>query len=377
MNFNLTDEQSMLSDMLRRFFNEAYTHEKRRQLIADGHAFDKDIYTQIADLGVLGALFDEENGGLGGSGADIMVVFEEIGRAGAIDPILSSAILAGGLIAALGTDTQHELLSDIISGQRVVAFAHTEPNSRYDPAHVETQVEHSDSGFTLTGRKDHVFGGAEADDILIAARSSGAYNDETGISLFLVPRETPGLSVTQHRTIDGFSMARVTFDNMKVDAAARLGDAGKAFPAIEAVLARATLAICAEAVGAMESAKDLTVDYARERKQFGKPIGSFQALQHRMADLLIEIEQARSSVINLAGNLTAPRNIRERYVSATKNLVGRAGALLSEECIQIHGGIGMTDEYALSHFSKRLVMIDHLFGDVDHHLERFTKLSAA
>lgn len=377
MNFNLTDEQSMLSDMLRRFLNEAYTHEVRRKLIAEERDFDGAIFAQLAELGVLSALFSEDQGGFGGRGADIMVVFEELGRAGAIDPILSSAVLAGGLIGALGNDAQRTLLGDIISGAQCGTFAHYEPQGRYDASYITTKVQKSVDAYVLTGRKSNVLGGAAADQIIISARVSGTDNDETGISLFIVSKDAPGLSIARQSTIDGFSSASITLENVAVNASARLGEEGKTFPAIETALSRATLAVCAEALGAMEAAKDLTVDYTRERKQFGKPIGSFQALQHRMADMLIEIEQARSAVVNLAGHLSAPRAIRERYVSATKNLIGRAGAKISEESIQIHGGIGMTDEYALSHFAKRLVMIDHLFGDVDHHLERFIAFSTA
>jgi len=373
MDFTLTEDRAMLQDMLRRFFAENCDHEKRRALLAEGKPFDPAIWGQLADLGILGALFAEDQGGYGGAGFDISLVFEELGRAGVIEPLLSSAILGGGLLADLGTEDQRALIAEVIAGQTLLAFAHSEPGTRYDLADVSLGVEAGDQ-ITLNGTKTHVLGGAEAQVLVVSARESGTAGAAEGISLFLVPADARGLTVTPHVTVDGFSAATVTFDNVTVATSARLGKAGAGFDAIEAATARATLAVSAEALGAMESAKGLTIAYLKDRQQFGRPIGKFQALQHRMADVLMEIEQARSAVVNLAGHLDAPRAIRERHVSATKNLIGRVGALVAEEAVQLHGGIGMTDEYALSHFIRRIVMIDHQFGDVDHHLERFIQL---
>ena len=265
----------------------------------------------------------------------------------------------------------------MIGGVTVLALAHGEPQSRYDLSHVHTTAQADGGQIVLNGTKTHVINGAQAETLVVSARENGAKDDEVGISLFLVPLAFEGVTCIDHRNVDDTSGARIVFDNVRLAQSDRLGKAGNAFAALETATARATLAVCAEAVGAMEAAKVLTMQYLKERKQFGVPIGKFQALQHRMVDVLIEIEQARSAVVNLAGNLEAERNIRERHVSATKNLIGRVGALVVEESIQMHGGIGMTDEYALSHFARRLTMIDHLFGDVDHHLERFIALSAA
>ena len=373
MDFTLTEDRAMLQDMLRRFFADTYGHEKRRAVLAEGRPFDSAVWAQLAELGILGALFSEAQGGFAGAGFDIALVFEELGRAGAIEPLLSSAILGGGLVAALGTADQQALLAQVISGETRLAFAHSEPGSRYDLENVSLNAVGGDQ-ITLTGTKTHVLGGAEAETVILSAREAGLPGDKAGISLFLVPRQAAGLRVEQHVTVDGFSAATLTLDGVTVPASARLGAAGAAFDAIEDITARATLAVCAEALGAMESAKAMTITYLKERQQFGRPIGKFQALQHRMADLLMEVEQARSAVVNLAGHLDAPRAVRERHVSATKNLIGRVGAMVAEETVQLHGGIGMTDEYALSHFTRRIVMIDHLFGDVDHHLERFIQL---
>ncbi|MCL6282407.1 acyl-CoA dehydrogenase [Ruegeria sp. 2012CJ41-6] len=375
MDFELNEDQVMLRDMLRRFLNDRYSHEARRTVLASGQSYDTGLFSDLAELGILGAVFAPEQGGYGGTGTDMMVVFQELGRAGVIEPVLGSAVLAGGLLAALDADGHSALLQQTIAGETILALAHSEPQSRYDLGHVTTRASAANGQFVLNGAKVHVLNGAQADMLLVSAREEGGPTDEHGISLFLVPSTTAGVSCTGHLNVDGTSSARITLDAVTVDQSQRLGQPGQAHAALEAAHARATLALCAEALGAMEVAKALTVAYLQERKQFGVPIGSFQALQHRLAGMLIEIEQARSAVINLAGHLEADRLTRECHVSATKNLIGRVGALVAEECIQMHGGIGMTDEYALSHYARRLVMIDHIFGDVDHHLDRFIAFS--
>lgn len=377
MDFNLTEERTMLQDMLQRFLAERYDHEARRNVLASGKAYDADILNELAELGILGAMFNEDEGGFGGTGFDLSVVFEELGRAGVIEPVLASTVLGGTLVAALGTDDQKAVIEDVIGGQILLALAHGEPTSRYDLSDVRTTAVTEDNAIVLNGSKTHVISGGQADVLIVSARETGAVDDTAGISLFLVPKDAAGLTVTSYQNVDGTSGARVELADVRVSYADRLGGAGAAFEALEMATARATLAVSAEALGAMEAAKDLTVSYLKERQQFGVPIGKFQALQHRMADVLIEIEQARSGVVNLAGHLGAEPATRDLQVSATKNLIGRVGALVSQETIQLHGGIGMTDEYALSHFARRLIMIDHLFGDVDYHLERFIALNAA
>lgn len=372
MEFGLSQEQTMLRDMLRRFLAEHCDHEARRRMLASGAAYDAGLFAQLAELGILGALFDERQGGFGGGGSDIAVVFEELGRAGVIAPVLGNAVLAGALVA----EHRAELVAEVIAGRSVLALAHSEPGSRYDLAAVAAAATQEADNVTLSGTKTHVMDGARADLLVVSAREYGGERDADGIGLFLVAADTPGLDITAQRNVDGTSSANVVLRGARLGADARLAAPGDGLALIERAAARATLAVCAEAVGAMEAAKDLTVAYLKERKQFGVPIGSFQALQHRMADMLIEIEQARSATINLAAHIDAGRDTRERHVSAAKNLIGRVGAMVAEECIQMHGGIGMTDEYALSHFARRLVMIDHLFGDVDHHLERFIALSS-
>ena len=380
MNFDLTDERQMLQDSLRRFLRdnqEALSASTRLGNSDNTLGFDAEIWAKLAELGVIGALFSEEDGGFGGAGFDLTTVFEELGRAGAVEPLLETAILGGGLIAALGTEVQKELVEQVIGGEVHLALAHGEPNSRYDLAQVETTVIHEGDELVLTGRKAVVVNAEAADYLIVSARETGAASDEEGISLFLVPRDSAGLSLRGYPLMAGGRAAEVDLDGLRLSAAARLGAAGAGFAALKRASNRAEVALVAETLGAMEVATDLTREYLLTRQQFGRPIGSFQALQHRMATLLIELEQARSAVINAAGHLEATAAEQALHVAAARNLVGRAGRLVAEESIQLHGGIAMTEEYELAHIAKRIVMADHRFGDTDTQLERFIDQSAA
>lgn len=377
MNFDLTEERQMLQDTLRRFLREKYDTATRNKIIDGPTGMSEEIWTGLAELGVIGALFTEEQGGFGGKGFDIAVVFEELGRAGVVEPFLDTAVLAGGLVADLGTDTQKELVEEIIAGGCQMAFAHGEPTSRYDLNRVQTSAKADGDDILLNGHKAVVVNAEAADHFVISARESGQPGDDAGISLFLVPADTKGITVQGYALLAGGRAAEVMLDDVRVTGDMRLGKAGEAFAAIEKRIAAANVAQVAETLGAMETATRLTKDYLMTRKQFGRPIGTFQALAFRMSDLLIEMEQARSAVINAAGHLEADRKARESNVSAAKNLLGRAGRLVAEDSIQLHGGIAMTKEYELAHIAKRIVMADHRFGDTDHHLERFIDLAAA
>ncbi|WP_146585717.1 acyl-CoA dehydrogenase family protein [Puniceibacterium confluentis] len=372
MNFDLTDERQMLQDGLRRYLRETVTADLLASASQSATGQSDRLWSGLAEMGVIGALFSEEQGGFGGAGFDIALVFEELGRAGTFEPLLEMGVLSGGLLAALGRD---DLIGQIIAGDARVAFAHAEPGGRYDPCHVTTTATASDTGWTLQGRKALVAALPFATHVLLSARTGGAVRDTSGISLFLLPVDK--VQARDYPLNGGGRAAELDLNGTEVPQDALVGPEGGAWEALERANARAVAAISAEALGLMESIRTLTTDYLQTRKQFGKPIGKFQALQHRMADVLIEIEQARSAVINLAGHLDADRVTRERHVSATKNLIGRAGRLVVEESIQMHGGIGMTEEYALAHLAKRLTMVDHRLGDADYHLERFIRLSAA
>lgn len=380
MNFDLTDERQMLQDSLRRFLrdNQDALRASTRLGTSDNElGFDAAIWGKLAELGVIGALFSEEDGGFAGAGFDLTTVFEELGRAGAVEPLLDTAILGGGLIATLGTDAQKELVEQVIAGDLHLALAHGEPNSRYDLAQVETTAKTDGDDIILNGRKAVVINAEAATYLLVSARETGAAGDEAGISLFLVPRDTAGLSLRGYALLAGGRAAEVDLENLRLPASARLGEAGSAYAALKRATIRAEVALAAETLGAMEAATELTREYLLTRQQFGRPIGSFQALQHRMATLLIELEQARSAVINAAGHLDTSPAEQALQIAAARNLIGRAGRLVAEECIQLHGGIAMTEEYALAHIAKRIVMADHRFGDTDTQLERFIDHSAA
>jgi alkylation response protein AidB-like acyl-CoA dehydrogenase len=375
MNFEHTEERRMLADSLNRFIAERYGFETRNRIAGSNEGYSPEMWKHFAELGVIGALMREEDGGFGGGGFDIAVVFEALGRGLVLEPLLASAVLAGEAIAAAGNESQRGLLESIADGSTIASFAHDEPDTHYELARVGLLARREGEGWSLNGVKSVVALGEQAGVFVVSARTSGAIDEETGISLFLVPAGTPGLTVQGTPTIDGGHVAELRFENVLLEAGALLGEEGQGYATLERATGRGILALCAEALGAMEAAKTATLDYLRTRKQFGVPIGSFQALQHRMADLLLEIEQARSAVINAAAALDAEDRItRERALSAAKMSIGRIGTKVAEECIQLHGGIGMTWELPLAHYAKRLVMIDHQLGDEDHHLERYISL---
>lgn len=373
MNFEHTEDRRMLADSLNRFVAQQYAFEKRDAIAQSPEGFSRERWQQFAELGVIGALFREREGGFGGAGFDIAVVFEALGRGLVVEPLLGT-LMAGTAIARAGDAAQLEVLAQLVDGTTLAALAHDEPGSHYELAQVRTRAVRSGSGWKLDGVKAAVPQGERADLFIVSARTAGAVHEEAGISLFLVPAKAAGVSVRGCPAIDGGRVAEIRFDGAQLDAGALLGAEGGGHEALELAIGHGILALCAESLGAMEAAKAATLDYLRTRKQFGAVIGSFQALQHRMADLLLEVEQARSAVINAAAALDANRIPRERALSAAKFTVGRVGALVAEESIQLHGGIGMTWELPLAHYAKRLVLIDHQLGDEDHHLQRFIAL---
>lgn len=373
MDFSLSEEQRLLKETVDRLVRDQYGFETRQKAAASEEGFSRAMWATFAELGLLAVPFPEDVGGLGGGGVDLMVVAEAFGRGLVVEPYLATVVLGGGLVELAGSDDQKAgILGRVVAGETLLAFAHGEPQGRYDLADVATRAERRGDGWRLTGRKSVVISGDAADTLIVSARVSGNPGDADGIGLFLVSRGAAGLAVRGNPTIDGGRSAEVVLEAVTADA---LGEPGNAHPAIEAAVARGIVALAAEAVGAMEVACETTLDYLKTRKQFGRPIGSFQALQHRMVDMRTELEQARSMAILAAARLGADRVERERAASAAKVTIGRAGRHVAEEAIQLHGGIAMTWEYALAHYAKRLVMIDHLLGDVDHHTERFIALT--
>jgi len=361
VNFNHTPERQMLADTLGRFILDKYDIETRNQAAESATGYERKTWLELAELGMIGALFTEQQGGFGGDAFDIAVLFEIIGRGLVVEPFLDNAVLAGGAIAELGNEAQRPRLAQIIGGEQVGGFAHYEPDTRYELEHLGTVAKQQSGKWLLNGVKSVVRHAEAADFFVVSARTGGAYDDAHGISLFIVPADAPGLSVHGYSTFDGGRAAELRLSDVSIDAASLLGVENEAFPVLERVVGRGVLALSAESLGVMEMAKNATVEYLQSRKQFGVPLGKFQALQHRMAELLIEIEQARSAVINAAAALNKDRLTRESALSAAKFTVGRVGRQVSEEAIQMHGG--------------RLIGIDHELGDTDHHLGRYIALS--
>ncbi len=358
MNFEHTDDRRMLADTLVRALRSGYSIETRNAGAYSEAGYDPAIWQQLSELGIVSALFDEAAGGFGGSGFDIMVVFEALGRALVVEPFLG-ALMAGRALAKAGG--HDETLAAIVSGETIAAFAHE------DGATPVTATQSGD-GWTLTGTKAVVHQAGSAKVFVVTVE-----RDEP--LLFLVPADAAGVSVRGYNVVEGGGAGEVTFDGVTLGADARVGGEEQGRAIVDAAVGAGLLALSAEAVGAMEFVKEATLGYLRDRKQFGIPIGKFQALQHRMATVLLEIEQAHSAVINAASAFDGDdARARDRALAAAKYTIGRTGALVAEEAIQLHGGIGMTWEYAVSHYAKRLVMIDHQLGDEDYHLQRYIAL---
>jgi len=375
MNFAHTEDRRMLADTLNRFVSEQYGIEHRNQLAYGDEGHSPALYAQFAELGAIGALFPESEGGFGGAGFDISVVFEALGRGLVAEPLLGALLVGQALIAA-GTPAQKARLEDIVAGGLIATLAHEEPGSHYELSNVSATAAKSTTGWTLNGAKAVVAFGEKAELLLVSARTAGGQFDTAGISLFLVDGNAAGIAKRGYSRFEGGRAAELTFTNVQLDADALLGAEGQGHAVLERVQGYALLALAAEALGAMDVAKQSTLEYLQTRKQFGVAIGTFQALQHRMADLLLEVEQMRSAVINAADAIdNAEGVVREKVLAAAKYTAGYVGALVAEESIQMHGGIGMTWELPLAHYAKRLVLLDHQFGDEDHHLERFMALS--
>lgn len=373
MDFRHTEDRRMLADALDRFVREQYGFEARQRLAESPEGCSRAMWRQWAEMGALAALFTEAQGGMGGEGFDIAVVFESLGRGLVLEPLLG-ALMAGQALAASGDEAAPELLAGLIAGEQCLLMAHEEADTGASVSHVAARARHDGHGWQLHGRKVVVAQAALADVFVVSLRTAGHPGETEGLSLFLLPADTPGLVLREHALFDGGRGAELLLDGVRLGEDALLGVAGDAHAAVERAVGCGLLALSAEGLGVMEVAKAATLEHLRTRRQFGVPIGSFQALQHRMADLLLEIEQARSAVINAAAALGAERRLRERALSAAKVTVGRVGQRVAEECIQLHGGMGMTWELPLAHQAKRLVMIDHQLGDEDQHLAHFSAL---
>jgi pimeloyl-CoA dehydrogenase small subunit len=370
MDFELSEEQQLLRHSCERYFADHYQFESRQRYAHEPRGWSLIVWKQYADLGLLGLPFAEEYGGSAGGPVETMIVMEQIGRALVLEPYLATVVLGGGFVRLGGSEAMRSnLIPKIAAGELSLSFAHSERQARYDLADVATTARRDGAGFLLDGAKTLVPHGDTAEKFIVSARLSGAQTDRNGLALFLIDATAPGVSVRGYPTVDGLRAAEVTLSNVRADAAAAIGEPGAAFPLIERIADNAIAALCAEAVGAMAAMHETTVDYMKTRKQFGVTIGSFQVLQHRAADMLIAVEQARSMAM-LATMMTAEDDVRERRaaISAAKVQIGRSGRFVGQQAIQIHGGIGMTMETKVGHYFKRVTTIDATFGDADYHL---------
>ncbi len=372
MDFELTDEQRLLRDSVDRLMADRYAFESRKSYMKEPTGWSADLWNRYAELGLLGLPFAEEHGGFGGGPVEVMLVMEALGRALALEPYLSTVILGGTAIKLAGSaDQQGEILPAIAEGRTKLAFAHGERQARYDLTDVATTAKRNGKGWVLDGSKSVVLHGDSADKLVVSARTAGAQDDADGITLFLVDAKAEGLARRGYTLRDETRAAELALNNVPVTDADVLGEVGKGFPIIERVVQTGVAAMGAEAVGAMEAMHAMTLEYSRTREQFGKPIGQNQVVQHRLAEMLMSMEQGRSMAMlaTISVEEQDPAE-RARSMSMAKVGYGQAARFVSQQSIQLHGGIGMTEEYAVGHYFRRCMVIEHTFGDTAHHLAR-------
>ena len=374
MNFDYNEEQQLLADSVKRFIGKDYDFESRKKIVASANGYSDDVWGTFVEMGLLGLPVSTDYDGFGGGALDMMGVMESIGEGLVVEPFLATT-MGAQFVARGGSDAQKKsILSQVVEGKLKMAFAQTEKGGRYNLSYVATQAKKSGSGYVIDGEKAVVVHGPCADKLVVSARTSGEITDAKGISLFLVDAKAPGVTMKPYRTLDELRASDIVFKGVTVQADALIGKEGACLALIEEVVDYGTALICAEAVGAIKSANDATLEYLKTRKQFGVPIGAFQALQHRMVDMVISYEQAKSMACLACDKADSEKDPaeRKRLVSAAKVRVSEACRHVSQESIQLHGGMGMTEEMKVSHTFRRLTMIAQQFGDIDHHLERFT-----
>jgi pimeloyl-CoA dehydrogenase small subunit len=373
MDFDLTEEQRLLRDSVDRLLADHYGFAARRGYLAEPDGHSKAMWERYAELGLLGLPFAEEHGGFGGGAIETMLAMEAFGRVLALEPYLATVVLCGTALRFAGSEAQQSaILPQIAEGRMTLAFAHGERQARYDLADVLTTAKARVSGgWVLDGAKSVVVHGDNADRLIVSGRNSGDRDDPDGISLFLVDASANGVARRSYPMRDGTRAAEISLSGVEINADALLGEPGRALPVIERVVEAGIAAVTAEAVGAMEAMHALTLEYLKTRQQFGKPIGQNQALQHRSAEMLIALEQGRSMAM-LAAMMVDEADAHERAhnISMAKVGVGQSARFVSQNAIQLHGGIGMTEEYAVGHYFRRCMVIEHLFGDTAHHLSR-------
>ena len=371
MDFNFSEDQTMLRDSVGRYLQDRYDFDTRRKVTQSDSGWRPEVWKAFAEeLGILGAPFSEEHGGFGGGPIENMIVMEEVGKALVVEPYLSTVVIGGGFLKHSGYAGAGEVIGSIIGGETVIAFAYAEPQGRYNLADLKTTAKKDGSAYTLSGQKAVVWGAPWATHLIVTARTGGGQKETGGVGVFLVESGAKGITRRDYPTVDGSRASEIQFENTS---ATLIAD--NAYPLVEQVVDEAIAATCAEACGVLRKLHEGTLEYTKQRKQFGQPIASFQVLQHRMVDMFMQVEQAVSMSYMAHIKLGEPDVERAKAVSAAKVQIGRACRFVGQNAIQLHGGMGMTDEMAIGHYFKRATMIESQFGSVDHHLRRYEALS--
>jgi len=376
MDFSFTEEQTLLQESVSRFMQNDYGFEARQKNASTEQGFSAENWQTFAELGWLGVPFSEADGGFGGGAIETALMSEQFGRGLLIEPFLATVILASGAIKHGGSEEQKsQYLPGIIDGSKHAALAFVEPQARFNIADITTTATADGDGYVLNGYKAVVLNGPQADFLVVSARTSGEQRDEDGVSLFVMDAATAGISRRDYPTVDAFRASEITFENVKIGADSLIGEAGKGLPILQQAIDDGVLSVGAEAVGCMEVLYKDTVEYCKQREQFGQPIGKFQVLQHRMVDMFMEHEQSKSLMFMAAMRMAEGYGAEaQKAVSAFKVQVGKSGKFVGQNAVQLHGGMGMTEELNIGHYFKRLTIIDTLFGNVDFHLQRFGAL---
>ena len=375
MDFTFNEEQSLIQDQVDQFVQKEYDWETRQALSNSELGFGEDNWKKFAELGWLGISVSEDSGGFGGSAIESMLIMEAFGKGLVVEPFLETVIMAGGLIDDHGSDQQKSsFLEPAISGEMHLAIAYAEPQSRFNLSDVVTEAKADGDNFIINGYKSVVMNGPSADQIIISARTSGSQLDQDGISLFIIDANTSGLDKTNYKTVDGRRASDLTLENVSVSKENLIGEQDKGFEILDSAIDKAILAICAEAVGAMEVLYKTTVEYTKTREQFGTAIGKFQVLQHRMVDMFMEYEQCKSLLYMATMKHEEKAEDAKKAISGLKYQVGKAGKFIGQQAVQLHGGMGVTDELNVGHYFKRLTTVGTIFGNTDYHLKKYTSL---
>lgn len=373
MNFDLSDEQQLLQDVVTRFVEDNYDLDRRTKLVSGKTGFSEDYWSSMAELGWFAMPFDEPDGGFGGNQIDAMVIMEQFGRGLVLEPFYASIVLGGGVIKRAASRAQKAaLLPGVIDGRSQLTLAWAEEQARFDLHDLTTTARAEGDGFVLNGQKSMVTNAETATHIIVSARTGGGQIDEDGISLFIIDADAEGVTRSNFPTVDGLRASEISFTGVRVTGDALLGEAGNGFSALRGAANDGVLALCAEAVGAMGILYKDTVAYTQEREQFDHPLADFQVVQHRLVEMFMEYEQCKSMLFRATMEAAqGDTPAAQRAVHGLKHLVGKAGTFIGENAVQLHGGMGMTEELRVGHYFKRLIVIDGQFGDADYHLACF------